>query len=77
MTIGIINFYLNNPVDRYMKLRMFPVPDDIINEYNLRDKVKLIGYVYIKVRTGMYGLFQAGLLAQKLLKKQLGKHSSK
>ena len=40
MTIDISNFYLNTPMDRYeymhMKLDMFP--DDVIEEYNLREK---------------------------------------
>ena len=76
MTIDISNFYLNTPMDRYeymrMKLDMFP--DDVIEEYNLRDNVEPNGYVYIEVRKGMYGLRQAGLLAQKLLAKRLAKH---
>ena len=76
MTIDISNFYLNTPMDRYeymrMKLDMFP--DDVIKEYNLRDKVEPNGDVYIEVRKGMYGLPQAGLLAQKLLTKRLAKH---
>ena len=79
MTIDISNFYLNTPMDRYecmrMKLDMFP--DDVIEEYNLRDKVEPNGYVYTEVRTGMYGLKQVGLLGQKLLKKQLAKHGYK
>ena len=74
MTINISNFYLNTPMDRYeymrMKLDMFP--EDVIEEYNLRDRVEPNGYVYIEVRKGMYGLPQAGLLAQKLLEKRLG-----
>ena len=32
------------------------------------------GFVYIEVRKGMYGLPQAGLLAQQLLEKCLKKH---
>ena len=28
------------------------------------------GQVYVKIRKGMYGLLQAGILAQKLLEKQ-------
>ena len=79
ITSDISNFYLNTPMDRYeymrMKLDMFP--DDVIEEYNLRDKVEPNGYAYIEVRKGMYGLPQAGLLAQKLLKKQLAKHGYK
>ena len=76
MTIDISNFYLNTPMDRYeymrMKLNIFP--KDVIEEYNLRDKVEPNGFVYIKVRKGVYGLPQAGLLAQNNLKKRLKKH---
>ena len=58
-----------------MKLELFP--DDVIEEYNLRGKVEPNGYVYIEVRKSMYGLPQAGLLAQKLLEKRLAKHGYK
>ena len=79
MTIDISNFYLNTPMDRYeymrMKLDMFP--EDAIEEYNLRDRVEPNGYVYIEVRKDMYGLPQAGLLAQQLLEKRLAKHGYK
>ena len=62
------------PMDRYkyfrMKLELFP--QDIINEYGLRDKVDAEGYVFCEVRRGMYGL-QAGIIAQELLTKRLHK----
>jgi hypothetical protein len=32
------------------------------------------GYVYIEVQKGMYGLPQAGILAQELLEQRLNKH---
>ena len=58
MIIDISNFYLNTPMDCYkytrMKLDMFP--DDVIEEYNLCDKVEPNGYVYIEVQTDMYWL---------------------
>ena len=63
MTVDISNFYLNTPMSRYdyirMKLEMFP--DDVIAEYNLREKVEPDGYVYIEVHKGMYGLLLAGI----------------
>ena len=55
-----------------MKLDMFP--DDIIEEYNLPDKVETNWYVYIEVCKIMYGLPQTGLLAQELLTERLTKH---
>jgi hypothetical protein len=47
--------------------------DDIIAHYNLLMKV-LNGFVYMEIRRGMYGLPQAGILANKLLKKRLVRH---
>ena len=67
--------YLETPLDRYeymqMPLKLFP--DDIIQHYNLQEKA-LNGYVYMEIRRGMYGLPQAGILANKLLRKRLGRH---
>ena len=76
MTLDIKNFYLNTPLKRYEYLRMKldNFPEDVIEEYGLRDKVTKDGYVYIEVRKGMYGLPQAGLLAQQLLEERLAKH---
>ena len=75
MTIDIKDFYLMTPMDRYeyfrMKLELFP--EDIIEEYGLRDKVDSDGNVFCEVRRGMYGLPQAGIIAQDLLTKRLRK----
>ena len=43
---------------------------DIIEHYRLKEKV-LKGCVYIEIRKSMYGLPQAGILANKLLKERL------
>ena len=48
-----------------MKLDLFPT--NIINEYNLRDIVDPDGDVFCEVKRGMYGLPQAGIIAQELL----------
>jgi hypothetical protein len=45
-------------------------PEEIFNQYNLKE-LALYGWVYIKIRKGMYGLKQAGLLANQLLQKRL------
>ncbi len=52
--------------------------DTLLNQYEymkngLLDKV-LNDYVYREIRKGVYGLPQAGILANKLLKKRLAKH---
>ena len=75
MTADLAKFYFNTPLLRpeYARLKLSNILDKIIKEYNLREKVK-DGYVYIEVNKGMYGLPHLGLLANKLLKKQLNKH---
>ena len=69
MTGDIKNFYLNTPLTRYkyVRLRITDIPDEIVQEYKWKDKVTAEGYIYLEVRKGMYGLPQAGLLAQELL----------
>ena len=73
MSIDIKDFYLCTPMKRYeyfrMKLELFP--EDIIQEYDLRNKVDATGNVHCEVRRGMYGLPQAGIIAQELLQERL------
>ena len=73
MAIDIKNFYLNTPMARYeyMRLKILELPQDFIDEYKLHDKTTKDGYVYLEIRKGMYGLPQAGILAEKLLEKRL------
>jgi hypothetical protein len=63
------------PLDRYeyMKMPLSLFSQDIIDHYGLLDKA-LNGYIYMEIRKGMYGLPQAGILANKLLKKRFAKH---
>jgi hypothetical protein len=63
---NIKNMYLKTPLDRfeYMKMPLSLFPQDIIDHYRLNDKV-LNGYVYMEICKGMYGLPQAGILANK------------
>jgi hypothetical protein len=56
-----------------MKMSIALILADIIAHYNLNEKV-LDGYVYMDIRKGMYGLPQAGILANELLKKCLARH---
>ena len=76
MTLDIKNFYLNTPMERYeyVRIKIEDIPDEIIQQYNLREKTDPDGYVFIEVRKGMYGLPQAGILAQRLLEQRLNKH---
>ena len=73
--LDIKDFYLNTPMARYeyMRLKLTDIPEEIIVEYKLRDIATPDGYVYIEVRKGMYGLPQAGIIAQQLLEERLAK----
>ena len=66
MTLDIKNFYLNTQLQgyEYLRLKLDQFPEDVIKEYGLAAKVCKNGYIYIEVRKEMYGLPQAGLLAQ-------------
>ena len=74
LTLDLKNFYLKTPLPtaRYMKMKLDILPEEIIAKYNLRNIVHN-GWVYIKIKRGMYGLPEAGILANKLLKKRLEK----
>ena len=55
----------------YMRLNIAEFPQDFIYEYKLQETKTKDRYVYLEIRKGMYGLPQAGILAQKLLEKRL------
>ncbi len=73
MTLDLKDFYLMTPMKCYkyfqMKLELFP--KDIINLYDLQNKADHNGNVHCEVRCGMYGLPQAGIIAQELLEQHL------
>jgi hypothetical protein len=72
LLIDVKNYYLGTPLDiyEYMHLAIDTLPEEIILQYNLGDIVHN-GYIYLEVRKGMYGLPQAGILANQLLVKRL------
>ena len=72
MGIDIKNFYLGTPLDRYECMRI-PISlflQHIIDQYNLRSKIKS-GHVYLEIRNAIYGVPQAGILANKQLCEKL------
>ena len=72
MTLDVKNFYLNTPLKRYEYLRI-PInliPEEVIQQYQLH-LITHNGHVYVEIRKGMYGLPQAGLLANQLLESRL------
>jgi Reverse transcriptase (RNA-dependent DNA polymerase) len=76
-TADVTNFYLNTPMEReeYVRIPINLIPPEIIGEYKLMALVDGNGSVLARVDKGMYGLPQAGMLANKLLKERLAKHS--
>jgi hypothetical protein len=72
MMMDIKNYYLGTPLPRfeYMKMMQSRFPEEIIQKYNL-NPLAVDGWVYIEIRKGMYGLKQAGLLANQLLQTRL------
>jgi hypothetical protein len=76
MTMDTSNFYVMTPLHHpeFIRVKLSNIPDEVIEEYKLREKATKNSSVYIKAKQGMYGLPQSGLLATKLLKKRLNKH---
>jgi hypothetical protein len=75
MTADVKTFYLNTPLERpeYMRIPIKLIPQEIIDDYKLQPLVHH-DYVYVEINKGMYGLPQAGLLANKLLPRRLAKY---
>ena len=75
MTMDIPNFYLMTPLKRpeYIRVSLKDIPDEITKEYKLREIAMENGAIHIEANKGMYGLPQAGLLANQLLENRLNK----
>jgi hypothetical protein len=56
-----------------MKIPIALRPDNIFKHCQLQEKV-LDGYISMEIHKGIYELPQAGILANKLLKKRLARH---
>jgi hypothetical protein len=72
MMMDIKHYYIGTPLPRfeYMKMLLSHFPEEIIKKYNL-NALAVNGWVYIKIRKGMYRLKQAGLLANQLFQTRL------
>ena len=75
LTADIDNYYLNTPLDRpeYVRIKIDVIPQEFIDEYNLMAYVHN-GWVYFEITKGIYGLKQAGKLANDLLTERLAAH---
>ncbi len=51
------------------------MPEDVIAQYKLNKIATSEGYIYCEIQKGMYGLPQAGIIAQQLLEERLEKDS--
>jgi hypothetical protein len=64
MMMDIKNYYLGTPLPRfeYTKMQLSRFLKEIVQKYNL-NALAVEGWVYVEIIKGMYGLKQAGLLA--------------
>ena len=72
VTLDLDIFYLKIPLPQPRCMRMQPslLPEESVEKYNFQSIVHK-GWVYFCIERGMYGLPEAGLLANELLKKCL------
>ena len=72
--MDVANFYLGTPMARpeFMRLPINLIPQEIIDKYDLNSIVE-DGWVFVRIVKGMYGLPQAGFLANELFSKRLEK----
>jgi hypothetical protein len=71
----ISNYFLDTPLDRpeYVRIKIEHIPQEFIDKYILMQYVHN-GWVYFEITKGIYGLKQAGKLANDLLTERLSKH---
>ena len=67
--IDIKNMYLQTPMDRkeYIRIPIKIIPQVFMDHYGLQDKIHN-GHIYCEICKGIYGLPQAGKLANDLLR---------
>ena len=72
LVVDVRNFYLNNAMSKheYYKIAISLIPQDVIGEYNLKDK-QINGFLYVSTENGTYGIFQAGIIEHTDLKEHL------
>jgi hypothetical protein len=75
LCLDIKNFYLRTPMERfeYMKMPLGIFPPHTKAQYEL-DKHAKNGFIYLEICKAIYGLLQAGILANHLLRQRLRPH---
>jgi hypothetical protein len=76
MTADIKDFYLGTPMQRteYMRVHLDQIPPQAREKYVAGGMANKDGYVLAEISKGIYGLAQAGRLAQQRLCDHLAKH---
>jgi hypothetical protein len=65
------NFYLNTPPE-YICIKLADIPQEFMDKFKL-NMLARDSWIYFEMHRGMYGLPQAGILANKLLQDRLAK----
>jgi hypothetical protein len=75
MCTDVKDFYLNTPMDKpeFMRLPIRIIPQEVIDQYDLLPLVHN-DWIYIQINKGMYGLPQAGKIANERLRIHLAKY---
>ena len=75
MTADIKDFYLGTPLPttEYMRIKLDHIPPEVIEAHDMA-RFERNGAVVVAVHKGIYGLPQAGILAQDRLVKHLAEH---
>jgi hypothetical protein len=66
------NMYLNTklPTPEYMRIHSSMIPEEVLQEYEVKQYLEDDGYAYVEITGAIYGLAQSGYLAhQDLIKK--------
>ena len=60
------------PYMPFMRIPLKIIPQEIIDDYNLKALVDDQGWIYMRIKKGMYGLKQAGIITNQELVKTYG-----
>jgi hypothetical protein len=78
MCLDVNNFYLGTSMEHfeYLRIPIQLIPLEIITQHALLPLVS-DGHIFLEVQKGIYGLPQAGILANLLLAKRLAPHGNR
>ena len=72
LIVDVKDFYLKNAMNKveYIKIDLKIIPQKSINKYDPINK-KYDGYIYVRIKKGVYNIVQAGIIAHESLKENL------